>query len=50
MVTVWRTLEVDLSVSVSIENVNHSPYQRVLLQFWYTEEFVYRQRTIFVEI
>ncbi len=48
--TVSVTLEVHLSVPVSVQNVDHSPHQRVLLQLRDAHKLLHRQRAILIHV
>lgn len=45
-----RTLKIHLSVSVCVQYVNHSSYQRILLQLWDGEKLLHRERPILVQV
>ena len=46
----WPTLKIHLSVSVSVQDINDSPNERVLLQLRDAEKLVHRQRPILVQV
>ena len=45
-----HTLEIHLSISVCVQYINHSSYQRILLQLRNSEKLLHRERPILVQV